>query len=235
MKTDDALDYFRRQKVNLTIRLLEKEEDDEEDIRRHRPYFFQRSYQENRLTKCLDRLRHLPDRRIMRSLKNIDGVALIGFRTCPDSEKPEFYTFITYGEEEVALSENGYLVFFNSLSDTAKLFQLFGGLVTERFSAPTETNAVCDIALVLNLLENKESDQDGEILYCLNTIFDLFNSIDLQIPEDKKAILYGLADHLTFEKEFASYLEKSSMSRRQIIDLLLWGFGAILSRSKLVT
>ena len=35
-----------------------------------------------------------------------DGVSLVGFRLNPDSEMPDFYTLLLYGEADVALTVN---------------------------------------------------------------------------------------------------------------------------------
>jgi hypothetical protein len=41
--------------------------------------------------------------------------------------------------------------------------------------------------------------------------------------------------HLTFSQEFLSFIEQRDITRKKVIDAILWCVGAIVSKSKLVT
>lgn len=166
--------------------------------------------------------------------EDIDGISIIGFRFNADNAEPEVYTLMTYGANEIALNENANLIFYTNLENTEKVFSLFDDVVKNKFSYPTDVDAVCDLANALYLLENENEDNSATILNCLNTIFDLFASININFPEDRRAMLFSLADFLTFEKDFSNYLKESSVNREKIIDSIIWCCGKLITRSKII-
>lgn len=166
----------------------------------------------------------------------IDSVSLIGFRINPDSEELEFYTLVDCsGEKDRTLTVDNDLIFFAKLEQKQQAFELFNENIKKGFAVPDEVALVADLAGALYLIENEDLDDSAIILNLLNTIFDLLYSADKQLSEDKKSLLWGFADHLTFEKEFNQYLSSNAINRQSIIDSILWSVGAIVSRIKILT
>jgi hypothetical protein len=161
----------------------------------------------------------------------IDDISLIGFRIHSDSETPEFYTLFTYGEVDAALRVDKDLAFFTVLEQKQQAFELFSEEIKQNFSVPDEVDLVADVTATLNLFENKTSDDSAVILNCLNTIFDLLQSADIQLSDERKNLLWKFADHLTFEKGFGQYLTSNSIGRESITDALSWCIGVIVTRS----
>lgn len=152
---------------------------------------------------------------------------LVGFLINPEAETPEVYTLILPGEVDQPLSEGGYLLFFR---DPASAAQFLNG----RRHLTGEVDAVYNLAMVLYLLAHKNCDTTAIIVDSLNILFDLVTAIKITMPIKYKEPLYCLADHLTFNQEFASFLNEQNISRTIIIDGLIWCLGAIVSQSKVV-
>jgi hypothetical protein len=166
----------------------------------------------------------------------IDAVSLIGFRINPDSEEPEFYTLLDRsGDKDRALTVDSDLIFFAKLEQKQQAFNLFREEIKKGCAVPDEIDLVADLAGALYLIENEGLDDSAIILNLLNTIFDLLYSVDIQLSDDKKSLLWKFADHLTFEKEFKQYLSSNSINRQSISDAILWSVGAIVSSSKILT
>lgn len=167
---------------------------------------------------------------------HIDAVSLVGFRINPDSNEPEFYTLIDCsGDKDRALTVDNDLIFFTELEQKQQAFGLFSEDIKRGFAVPDEIDLVADLAGALYLIENEDFDASAIILNLLNTLFDLLYSIDKQLSADKKSLLWGFADHLTFENEFNHYLSSNSINRQSVSDAIVWSVGAIFSRSKILT
>jgi hypothetical protein len=165
--------------------------------------------------------------------EDFNEVYIVGFRLNYENETPELYTIIIYEETEKAITHNGNLLFVTDLSKVKLIYSFLDSGTKEKFEIPTHMKIGIDVAKTLYLLENEKEDDSATILDCLNIILDLFKSIEVIIPEDKKKILYGLADFLTFADDFPTYLEKSSISRETIIDVIIWCLGKLLTRSRI--
>ena len=164
----------------------------------------------------------------------IDGVSLIAFRINPDSEAPEFYTLLVSREKDTALMVDDDLAFFIEFEHKQQAFELLEEQIKQDFPVPDEVDLVADLAATLYLIENETLDDSAIILNCLNTIFDLLYTINTNLSDERKNLLWKFADHLTFEKEFGQYLISNSISRESLIDALIWCLGAIASRSKVL-
>lgn len=167
-------------------------------------------------------------------LKEIDGVSLIGFRINPDSESPDVYTLMTYGAKEMPIVVNGQLLFFRSPTSTAVVYEFFEESIKKLASLPTETDAICDVAAMLHIINHQDSDESATVLNCLNTLFDLVNATQLTIPTAYKKMLYNLADHLTFNQDFADYINQQGLERANITNGVLWCIGAIVVNSRIL-
>ncbi|MFM9263953.1 hypothetical protein [Tychonema sp. BBK16] len=159
---------------------------------------------------------------------------LCGFRIDPETEAPNLYTLIAYGEQEPPLVAGGQLVFFSRPELAINALQLCDIDVTTLGMPPTEIDAICDIAETLYLLDAEDIDESDTIVNCLNTLFDLVKAILMPMPTEYKRVLYAFADHLTFEQEFASFLNEEDIQRSEIVNAILWCVGAITAKSRLL-
>lgn len=160
---------------------------------------------------------------------------LFGFRIDPETEIPNLYTLIVYGEQEPPLVAGGQLVFFTRPELAINALQLCDIDVSEVGKPPTEIDAICDIAETLYLLDAEDFDESATILNCLNPLFDLVKATLIPMPTEYKRILYAFADHLNIEEEFANFLDEEDIQRSEIVNAILWCVGAITAKSRLLT
>ena len=166
--------------------------------------------------------------------KDIDGISLIGFRIDPDSESPDIYTLMAYGAREVLLVVNGQILFFRSPSSVKVAYDFFGEDVKNLASVPSEIDAIFDLAAALHTINHQDIDESAEVIDCLNMLFDLVAATQTAMPAAYKKLLYGLADHLTFERNLGEYLTRLDLKRAEITDAVLWCVGAIVVNSKVL-
>jgi hypothetical protein len=167
-------------------------------------------------------------------IKISEKLYLFGFRIDPDREEPEIYTLFIYGEQERPLVADGNIVFFSRPDLILSALKLCEIDTSQLGIPPTEVSLVCDIAETLHLISYKDIDDSATILNCLNTVFDLVKATSVPLPNDYKRVLYSLADHLTFEQEFASFLTQNDIKRSMIENAIMWCMGAVMSKSKLL-
>ncbi|NJK66920.1 MAG: hypothetical protein HC941_10535 [Microcoleus sp. SU_5_3] len=160
---------------------------------------------------------------------------LFGFRIDPETEQPNLYTLIVYGEQEPPLVAGGQLVFFTRPELAINALQVCDIDVSEVGRPPIEIDAICDIAETLYLLDSEDFDESAIILNCLNPLFDLVKATLIPMPTEYKRILYAFADHLNIEEEFASFLDEEDIQRSEIVNAILWCVGAITAKSRLLT
>ena len=165
---------------------------------------------------------------------NFDEIYIVGFRLHYESETPEFYTIIVDEESEAPVTHDGSILFVTDIKKAELIYSYLDRVTKDKFAMPTKMEKGIDVAKALYLLENEERDDASIILDFLNIIFDLLNSIEIIIPNDKREILYGLADYLTFEDDFSTYLDKSSINRLALIDIIIWCVGKLVTRSRVL-
>ncbi|MEG4802649.1 hypothetical protein QUB63_12880 [Microcoleus sp. ARI1-B5] len=161
---------------------------------------------------------------------------LFGFRIDPETEVPNLYTLIVYGEQEPPLVAGGQLVFFTRPELAINALQLCEIDVSELEKPPTQIDAICDIAETLYLLDAEDDiDESGIILNCLNALLNLVKVTLTPMPTEYKRVLYAFADHLNIDEEFASFLAEEDIQRSEIVNAILWCVGAITAKSRLLT
>ena len=160
---------------------------------------------------------------------------LFGFRLDPETEVPNLYTLIVYGEQEPPLVAGGQLVFFTRPQLAINALQLCDIDVSELGRPPTEIDAICDIAETLYLLDAEDIDESGIMLNCLNALLNLVKVTLTPMPTEYKRVLYALADYLNIDEEFASFLAEEDIQRSEIVNAILWCVGAITAKSRLLT
>ncbi|MEG4587705.1 hypothetical protein QUA54_21185 [Microcoleus sp. MOSTC5] len=160
---------------------------------------------------------------------------LFGFRIDPDTEVPNLYTLIVYGEQEQPLVAGGQLVFFTRPELAINALQLCNIDVSQLGKPPTQIDAICDIAETLYLLDAEDMDESGTILNCLNALLNLVQATLTPMPTEYKPVLYAFADHLNIDEEFASFLAEEDIQRSEMVNAILWCVGAITAKSRLLT
>ena len=160
---------------------------------------------------------------------------LFGFRLDPETEVPNLYTLIVYGEQEPPLVAGGQLVFFTRPQLAINALQLCDIDVSELGRPPTQIDVICDIAETLYLLDAEDIDESGIMLNCLNALLNLVKVTLTPMPTEYKRVLYALADYLNIDEEFASFLAEEDIQRSEIVNAILWCVGAITVKSKLLT
>ena len=161
---------------------------------------------------------------------------LFGFRIDPETEIPNLYTLIVYGEQEPPLVASGQLVFFTRPELAINALQLCDIDVSELGKPPTQIDVICDIAETLYLLDAEDiDDESGTMLNCLNTLLNLVKATLTPMPTEYKRVLYAFADHLNIEEEFAGFLAEEDIQRSEIVNAILWCVGAITAKSRLLT
>src|SRR5262245_21941039 len=167
-------------------------------------------------------------------LGDIEGISLVGFRLWPENENPDWYTLFTYGKEDIPIMDNDRLVFFKSVDLIDRIYAMFDNSIKRHYPLPSEIDLVCDVADMLYVVNHQDSDGSATILNGLNTIFDLLKAIQMTLPAEYKGILYRLADHMTFNREFGAYLRQNAVTREAITNAILWAIGAITIRSRII-
>lgn len=159
---------------------------------------------------------------------------LIGFRIDPDNVNPQLYTLMIINEKDHPIIVDKQILFFTKPRLADKALELADPDIRKLGPAPKKVDLVCDIAQMLHLVESKKVDPSAFILNCLNTLFDLIRAWKYPMPPEYKRILHKFAGHLTFEKEFESFLIKEGISREEIFNALFWCIGVIVSKAKFI-
>jgi len=169
------------------------------------------------------------------SESKLDGIALIGFRLQADSVNPDFFTLMAYGERDFPVRDGVQIVFFTEPALAAKVCEYWPEEIRRLAKASLEIDLVCDVAKALHIIKNEDQDDSSILLNCLNTFFDLVVATGHACPKGYERALSRLADRLTFEREFATFLEQEHVSRSDILDAFLWCMGSIAANAKLIT
>lgn len=90
-----------------------------------------------------------------------------------------------------------------------------------------------EFSSVLKILAHGNIDTNSYVLDFINTSDDILKSLNIDIPSKFKQALFDLANHLTFEQEFATFIEHSGIDRELLIQSCQWCLGAIISKSNL--
>ncbi|MBE9114757.1 hypothetical protein IQ249_02490 [Lusitaniella coriacea LEGE 07157] len=163
-----------------------------------------------------------------------ENMYLIGFRINPENEEPEAYTILLFGETNRPILINDYIVFFSKPEFARFAVESSEPSLMEYLSVPKDVELVVDIAQTLYLINSEDIDLDSTILDFLNIFVDLIQPFDSSMPKSYKTQLSALAAHLTFEREFASFLLQENIERSLITNAVLWLIGKIIAKSQLL-
>lgn len=168
-------------------------------------------------------------------LINDEALYLVGFciRT---SDIPEIYTLISAGGEidRPILIDNAIL-FFDAPQLISKALELSTSDL-KKLPLPSEEVALtCYIREMLQLIDTESIDESATILNCLNTFFDLIDAVEQALPDNYKHLLYSFADHLTFHREFATFIRAQHLNRITLRQAIDWCIRTISAKSTLLT
>lgn len=159
----------------------------------------------------------------MKIRKNKDeDLYLIGFRLKKSSKKPNFYTFMVYGDEDRAVTKNGKLFFFKHPSLALQDWKEISDDIKRLGPAPKKLSLLCDVYKTFHLIQYKKTDKISVILNCLNIFFDLLRSSEKTLPRLYKKILFDFADHLTFNRGYAGFFKNKINDRIKLKKAFSW-------------
>jgi hypothetical protein len=172
-----------------------------------------------------------------KAMKQEQHIYLVGFTIASDSDGPNFFAlYVCCGENDRPIALEGEILLFQKPELAASVLMKSDDVEKDKFKSEIsqEIETVHDIDSVLYLVEYENVDTSAEIINFLNILFDFVKFTGVDFPENYREYLYNFADHLTFDTEYESFFEKSSMKRSLVIEALHWCLGLILANSKIV-
>jgi hypothetical protein len=143
--------------------------------------------------------------------------------------EPDLYTLYVDADRPIVADRS--IVFFADPRQASQAVKRDDEPEVRGLAAPHDVAVVYDLPLALYRLANEDIDPDAVILNCLNVLFDLVRATGIPPVAAVKDELYPLADHLTFDREYGSYLDAEPGRRGRVIDAILWCIGAVVSHS----
>ena len=159
-----------------------------------------------------------------------DDIWLIGLRIDPDKETSDFFTLIFSGDSDIPLTIDNYIVFFNEIDFLSATIEKMFPEIHKKIDI-SEVYIV-DIAQIFYLINLEAIDNSNTILDGLNIIIDLVKASRLTMPDRYKKILFMVADYFTFNKEVSNLFIESNIGKAEVINIILWCIGAIISKTK---
>jgi hypothetical protein len=165
-------------------------------------------------------------------------IYLVGFSIASDSDEPNFYAlYFCYDDtNDRPIALDGEILFFQKPELATSVLIRSDDINKNKLISKIfqEVDMVFDIDSVLYLIEYENVDTSAEIINFLNILFDFVKFTGVGFPENYREYLYDFADHLTFDTEYESFFQKSSMKRSLVIEALYWCLGAIFANSKII-
>ncbi|MCP4217612.1 MAG: hypothetical protein GY765_23420 [bacterium] len=147
---------------------------------------------------------------------------LLEFTFKDKSEYLVLYMLMIFGDEDIPFIVDGNLIFFDEISLAPAVLDLMPPNIRAFSPPPEEPDAFYDFPLMVKRIENVDVDPDCTILNILNRLFDFQEAFSIPLPPTRKKILYPFADHLTFNREFKSFLDESGISRGEAKEAVEW-------------
>lgn len=145
---------------------------------------------------------------------------------------PGMYALVFYGETEIVLNQRGLIITFRRINQAPSIVQQFASRDTRRCPFGSyRVSLTCDFAELAQFVMRRRKDQHSKLLNSLNTLLELIDATKLQFPKLYEKSLCALADHVTFSDDIAMFFSSSACSRQQILDAVLWGVGAVCTRT----
>ena len=162
----------------------------------------------------------------MQPISGSEKLYLVGFRIDPEQTDPQVYT-VYVDDERPILRERRPLLSRPDLASRALRESDCGAAslgpapqsYTQFLTLPTPKP--------LQQLNQETRRLYGELLNCINAIFDFVPFFADPMPEQYRSALRRLADHITFHKQFAEVwlIKEQEISRVVLTDALFWSLG----------
>lgn len=158
---------------------------------------------------------------------------VIGLRVDPETEEANFYVVLMYsGDKSIPLLVDNQLAIFQRLSSVATAISKVDATKSEDDFESLEYGL--DFAEALYLFQSEAIDSSATILNLMNLLSDIFDGLRVRVPSEYKDVLNALANHLTFEREFGTFIEQSHITRERCINGTLWCLGAVFANSRII-
>lgn len=165
-----------------------------------------------------------------------EALYLVGFCLSANEHESDLWTLITSGGDiDRAIVTGSKIIFFNDPELAPADLELADNDLKQLGPAPQEVVLVCNVPEMLRLVDTESVDETATILNSLNTFFDLLEAVKQPLPSDYKRILYPFADHLTFHREFGTFLEARQIDRARLREAIEWCIETIFSKSKFLS
>ncbi|MBL7787102.1 MAG: hypothetical protein JNM36_14425 [Chitinophagales bacterium] len=164
-------------------------------------------------------------------------VCIIGLQFSENTPYPEYYIIVHIDDTytDTTLAVNNKVAFFNEKQIKLYLRQKCKFIVNNKRQLLDSLDMVCCLQNILEVIEKRNEDNGAFILDYLNTCFDILQVANIALSDANKKLLYNFADHLTFNREFGSYLDENKIDTQTVIDAIYWLTGAVIFNSFVVT
>ena len=159
--------------------------------------------------------------------------SLCGFRFDDDNEHPDLYTVLLQVRDDGPIVSRGRVVFFTRLELAPLALEMDDDPRVRALILPelsVDETYIFDMTEISQMIAREARDDTAMLVDFLNVLFDLVSATGIGLPSDYQRILFALANHMTVEREFASFLTHEQISRDQIRDAIFWCIGGIASR-----
>jgi hypothetical protein len=160
-----------------------------------------------------------------------DEASIVGLRISDEASQPDFYCIkISNTCRDYYLCVNSKLLIFK---DAGLVPDVGARLLREQRIVnvvTSEPDLICDLPGALRLITEEDVDDRAVILNFLNAAFDIVRQVGCVIPGWAERDLYKIADHLTFNKEFSSFLRAENLMRDELCNAICLCAGLVLPR-----
>jgi hypothetical protein len=148
--------------------------------------------------------------------------SLVALHFDPEIEGPELYALIFEAAPDVPLMVDGRILFFKEASRARALIERHGShLPADRIDVDVPSMR-CDLAQALHFLSAGGFDETASVVNCVNVLLDFVRGIGAELGEERKRVLYSIADYTTTSKDLTRYLEEEGdYPSRQLVDAVL--------------
>src|SRR5471030_2832622 len=122
---------------------------------------------------------------------------LIGFRTDPAAQGPQFYTLIGAEDDaERPITKGDRVLFFRRPGDALKALTASDNGFRDVRPVPTELELLCDVSEALYVANAEQEDADGLLFELIAVFDDLVKAVKLNVPVEYTAVLGAVAERL---------------------------------------
>ena len=150
---------------------------------------------------------------------------VVGLRVNPALDRPAFF-FIQYGEDLLPLCRNNRVL---TCVSTSGISAILRAAHIENMTNVTalEVDVIYDIAAVLDIVSNRTSDTNADVVNCLNFLLDCVKVAGAELLAEDRAPLFSLADCGTFTKELSEWLDAQPENRLRARHAIIWCLGCL--------